>query len=230
MGIELERIEFRGNFLNVFRNKRMALGFTEIGFTGRDLAEYFPGTTGIELKQVHSNRILCSGRIRPETEGDGIILEERKKMAIIKTADCVPLFFWHRDFTEGGILHVGWKGLEQKIELALIKDLKNRRRNPKDFRFFLGPAIESECYPVGREVFLKFYRHFYRDQVFFHRADGQYSLDIKAALRLSLVHSGTTSDHIMDSKICTFCQQNRFPSYRRERGIKDRIFNFLVFF
>jgi YfiH family protein len=228
MAIALKRTKFRGKFLNIFRNEKLALGFTEIGFGLQDLADYFPGIHLVELKQIHSNRIFRSGGIRPGTKGDGIILENRNEMAIIKTADCVPLFFWEKNFSNGGIVHVGWKGLEQKIEAALIKNLKKHKRNPLDFRFFMGPAIEPTCYPVGPELVDRFKGYFYHEQVFPRSAAGKYSLDIKKAIRLSLIHWGIAGKDILDSNICTFCQPSRFPSYRRDQGKKDRIYNFLA--
>lgn len=231
MPIVLERIKFREKFINICRHEKMALGFTEIGFNLQDLSDYFPGIQLKQLKQIHSNRIFRSGRIRPVSRGDGIILDARNTIAIIKTADCVPLFFWNRDYTCGGIIHIGWKGLQKKIERILLKKLRQYGFDPADFRFFMGPCIEKSCYPVNRDVFERFEGYSYQERVFPALGGGRYTLDIKAAIRLSLTQTGISGrGKIMDANVCTYCTADRFPSYRRDQGVKDRILNFLVLF
>ncbi|MCK4836879.1 MAG: polyphenol oxidase family protein [Candidatus Aminicenantes bacterium] len=214
--------------MNIYQNNRIALGYTEIDFPLNDLSEYFHHLPVVELKQIHSNKILFSSEIRPGTSGDGIILDTIKRIALIKTADCVPLFFWNQDFSCAGIIHCGWKGLQKKIEKNLIDIIKERRITAEKFWFYLGPGIEKKCYPVGPELYESFYAHNYRKQVFSKKRRGGFFLDIKKAIFLSLIELGISSERIIDSNICTFCEENRFPSFRRDGKSKNRIYNFLL--
>ena len=99
--MKLQRKKFNGNFINVYETPRIILGFTEIHFSFTDLSRLFGPYKLIELKQVHSDIIHVSSQIEPGSKGDGIILDQKETMAVIKTADCTPLFFWYHGKTGG---------------------------------------------------------------------------------------------------------------------------------
>lgn len=228
MPFKVKRKELNNRFFNVFENNRLAFGFTERGFSLKDLGEYFNKLPVIQLKQIHSSIILYSDQIKPGASGDGIILNHRDHLGLIKTADCIPLSFWNENYQMGGIVHIGWRGLYQRIETGLLQILSNTQTKKENLWFHIGPAIEQNCYPVGPEIHELFNNHSFRDQVFSSNGEGQLYLDLKKALTLSLFDSGVAPQRIIDSRICNFCEQNRFPSFRRDGQSKKRIYNFLL--
>ncbi|NIM11247.1 MAG: hypothetical protein GTO45_04580 [Candidatus Aminicenantes bacterium] len=248
IAFEIKRRTFNESVINVYENHWMILGFTEIDFLMEDLAQMFHISPSrlIELKQVHSDTIwfssqLATGVERVQTEGDGIILDQRGRMAIIKTADCTPLFFWDQHYSSGGVIHIGWQGLLKGIEKKLVKllDEKSPEFNLQQMVVFLGPSIEAKCYEVGLDLRENFSGKTYRDDIFYiyksisndnqtDHTSHQMVMDVKKGIRLSLIESGIPEDHIIVSPLCTFCQSNRFPSHRRHPESDQRIYNFLM--
>jgi YfiH family protein len=229
MFIKTQRKTFNNRFLNTIENSRMIFGFTEKSFSLPDLASYLHDVPVLQLKQIHSDTILLSDKIKSGASGDGIILNQRNRLALIKTADCIPLTFWETTSMLGGIIHVGWRGLHQKIESKLLQILDEIRIDKENLKFYIGPSIESKCYPVGPEIYELFNGYAFRDKVFQRKNRVEFHLDLKNALTLSLISSGIKPDQIFDSNICNFCESERFPSYRRGDRSGKRIYNFLLF-
>jgi YfiH family protein len=235
--IKLQRKKFNGNFFNIYETPRVIMGFTEIHFSFIDLSRLFAPYKLIELKQVHSDIIHVSSQIETGSEGDGIILDQKDTMAVIKTADCTPLFFWYHDnnCSIGGVIHIGWRGLLKGIEKKLLELLAAKFVNIdiRRLNVFLGPSIEKNCYQVGPDLYEMFSSKTYRDDIFSplytdrNRKD-KYLLDVKKGIRLSLKESGIQEQRIWESTLCTFCEKDRFPSYRRCPTPGKRIYNFLL--
>jgi YfiH family protein len=156
-------------------------------------------------------------------------MREPGRLAVIKTADCIPLSFWEESSRIGGLIHVGWRGLLKGIESKLINLLKNIQVEYSKLAFFIGPSIEGPCYPVGKEVYEQFNNHPYQSQMFQRTRQGILNLDLKKGIKLTLTDSGIEPRRIYDSEICNLCEAQRFPSYRREGGVTHRIYNFLIF-
>jgi YfiH family protein len=227
---DFTRSAIDGKYLNHYENSHLCLGFTEKNVTLKDLASRFSVSKIVELKQIHSRIIRFSKDIRPTTEGDGIILTEPKTMAVIKTADCIPLFFWEDDYTTAGIIHIGWQGLLKGIEKALMVIIDILAIPRETLSFFLGPSIEKKCYEVGRDLFERFSAKSYRDLIFYPleiQNNTKYLMDLRKGLVLALQELGIKKSKIKSLNLCNFCQKERFPSYRREKGISDRIYNFI---
>ncbi len=216
---------FAGKRLFVHEEKSMCFGYTSIDFSSKDLRRLFPVPPLLFLKQVHSDRILSDGEWHAGSEADGLLLERPGVMAVIQTADCLPLFFFDRRRRRGGILHVGWRGLQQGIEQRLIARLGGELA---EFSFFLGPAIAGGCYEVGEELLELFAKKTYANGIFSKIHPGKYQLDIKSGLKRSLASAGVAAERIRDCGLCTHCSPGLFPSFRRDGGSGRRIFNFLL--
>lgn len=218
---------YKKNYLHLYQDQRVTFGFTEIGFSLPDLADYCRSEKIVHLKQVHSNKILLSSEIDENSRGDGIILDQCGVIAVIKTADCIPLFFWSDDFSTAGILHIGWQGLFAEIEKNLLAKLSNKVIKIESLNFFTGPGIEAGCYEVGNDLWLKFITNKNRNKIFYPHKGNQYKLDLKKGITLSLLDQGILPQKIHHSTICTFCN-DRFPSYRRQKTENQRLFNFII--
>jgi len=222
-----------GHFINYYENHRIVFGFTEIGFKLNDLSTYFPTQQLLGLKQVHSNIIRFASQTEPGMKGDGIILDKPGIIAVIKTADCTPLFFWDCQYSIAGLIHIGWQGLLKGIEKKMVGLLKEKSIPLENLHFYLGPAIEKRCYEVGQELYEKFFIKFYREDIFSYKSQSKkrerkYLMDVKKGISLSLQGSGVPGHRIVNPGLCTFCEAQRFPSYRRDKETASRIYNFLL--
>ena len=223
--LELQTRYFEGHAIHVYENTCIIFGFSEIHFSAAALQRFFKPKPLLFLKQIHSATIIKAREWQAVSEGDGLFLDEPGSVAVIQTADCLPLFYFADDFTSGGVIHVGWRGLWQGIEKKLLEMLPG---NPGKYFYFLGPAVEKKCYAVGAELHRLFKDKPYSENIFTLRQDGKYLMDIKAGLIMSLLNAGISAAQIQDCGLCTFCSKNRFPSYRRDGKTGKRIFNFLA--
>jgi YfiH family protein len=223
--IELTEKELAGHGFALHENESLAFGFTGVDFLASDLKRLFPSLLLLFLKQVHSDRIVNASDWRAGTEADGLFLDRPGVVAVIQTADCLPLFFFNDARSRGGVIHVGWRGLQQGIEEKLAVALGGEIGT---YSFFLGPAIEKKCYEVGEELPPLFAKKIYGKDIFSEKGRGKYDMDLKAGLKASLAALGVASGRIQDSGLCTFCTPGRFPSYRRDGKTGKRIFNFLL--
>lgn len=234
-----ERKAIGGHVVNVYESPAMIMGFTETDFPLDLLKDTFKPHRLVELKQIHSNTVWLSSQVQAGveggvTKGDAIILDQKNTMAVIKTADCTPLFLWSEEKEPvGAVVHAGWRGLQHDIERKAIDKLIETfpHTSPDKLHAFLGPAIEAQCYEVGKELYDSFSKKSYRDAIFLpHPKEDKLLMDVRKGVHLSLIESGIPQGHIVESPLCTFCEKNRFPSYRREPHIDGRIFNFMIVF
>lgn len=237
--MNLTREPLGAGFVHIYRSPRVIFGFSELGVTHKDLYELFHTGRSLkrtvirQLKQVHSDMVKPVSRLteKEEVEGDGIILDRPGLAGVIRTADCTPLFVWNDDGTVGAVIHVGWRGLQKGIELRAIEQIEHffPGISLSDLNAFLGPAIRQDCYEVGEEVYLEFAgKHYCADIFRPGKKPGKFLLDVKKGIVLSLQNAGVSATRILDSGICTYCERERFPSYRRLPGSGQRIYNFMI--
>ncbi len=223
-----------GTTITLFSGTQITFGFTEGAGDASILREFLehrgviaPGIPVFHLIQEHTNRIHRSDSVPPDTVGDGFLLDSPGTLGIIRTADCTPLFFWETIHGNAGLLHVGWKGLSLGIVENLLATLESGNGSSRNVHFYLGPAIEGDCYPVGEELL----DHFPQDSParagFRHTPGGLLVLDVRDGITCILRNSGIPADQVTRSPICTFCDP-RFPSFRRDGDGCGRILSFMV--
>lgn len=164
------------------------------------------------LEQVHGDRIIhvSSSRASSVPEADGMVTKERGLALVIRTADCLPVFFLDPDTPAVGICHAGWRGAKQGIALRTLETFQRSfQSNPGRLRVALGPSICPACYEVGGE----FQEYF---PGFVHRKGTSHFLDLKGAVRQQLTRGGVRPESIQDSSLCTACSSDRFFSARKE--------------
>ncbi|RME89202.1 MAG: laccase domain-containing protein [Candidatus Hydrogenedentota bacterium] len=111
------------------------------------------------LQQVHGSEYIDLRKNIPENNGvsfdqeaDAIISNQKDYALVIKTADCVPIFFWHPEKLLFGGIHVGWRGLAKKTITKTLQAVDDR----ENLYFWVGPHIQPLSYEVGEEVYSLF--------------------------------------------------------------------------
>lgn len=154
------------------------------------------------LNQFHGTGILTDPA--GTEEGDGMILTGRGRYPGIRTADCLPVFFWSRTFAAA--LHAGWRGIAEGIAGRML------RRLPAvpDF-VLLGNCICAECYSVGEDVRIRVAGPVRASC----HPPGR--IDLKLAIHDQLEEAGLPPDTVVFSMPeCTCCSGDMFHSYRRD--------------
>ena len=175
-----------------------------------------------DLEQVHGNRVHVTSRPFSRREGDGLLTRGRGLALLIRTADCVPVFFLDRKVGAAGICHAGWRGARQGIVGKMIEGFAQEFGSKNEsIQAAIGPAIREMCYEVGPEfegyfpgrVRLKGRRRFF---------------DLVGVLKEQLSQAGIRSEAISDCGFCTACSVDRFFSARREGTETGRLISAIV--
>ncbi len=178
----------------------------EIAQIEAELKQKFGLSTLWRPHQIHSNMIFVDG----EGEGDGIIIT-KPSIALIRTADCVPVVLFDRVADIAGVFHSGWRGTELKIVSKGVKKMKEL--GCRNISAVIFPAIGFCCFEIGEELL----ERFKNVEIPTERRGGKLYADLKTAIKNELRNGGVTD--ISDQSECTFCGEGYF-SYRRDRTEK----------
>ena len=184
-----------------------------VGFNSRSL---------IIPNQIHSTHILfCSdqGRI---PECDGVFSTNPNLVCSIQVADCMPVYFAHQTEPVFGLVHAGWQGLVNGIFSDSGTVLKHHDQVLPDFEIVIGPSIQNCCFEVSDDVVNQFDTSFVEE-----KKNGKYRVDLQGLALDRLGRSGFIKDKIQILPDCTFCQGQRYHSYRRNGKKAGRMIGLL---
>lgn len=134
----------------------------------------------------------------------------------ITVADCLPVFLAAGPWL--GIAHAGWRGTAGGIAANLAREIGARGGGgPAGVRAWIGPGVGPCCYEVGPDVAAQF------PAAAVEAAGTSLRLDLRDAVRRSLVAAGVPADAIAVADACTSCLPERFFSYRRDGARSGRM-------
>lgn len=178
-------------------------------------------------KQVHGTDLVHVDACNPasvqqcrseaDAGADGVVITCSDVAALLCFADCMPVVL----VAPGGafsVVHAGWRGVYGHIVPKALDALcQEANVRAFDCNAYIGPHIHEECFEVGADLADKFGDAFGSDCV----ADGRH-VDLGAAMRTSLLQMGVNPDRIVDAQVCTACANDRFFSYRAQKGVCGR--------
>lgn len=186
----------------------------------------FPANELISVPQIHSDIVIDTNKemlgegVFRDTDkaGDGYIITERGIFAAVKTADCVPILICDEKREICCAVHAGWRGTFSGIAARAVRKMLSLGSRPDDIVVAIGPAINGECYEVGREVYEAASLTGVRlDDCFIPRGD-KYLCDLKRANALILQGAGVPAENIDICSLCTHCESELFYSHRKSGG------------
>lgn len=197
------------------------------------ISSYFPVTPKniIFLNQIHSDLVIKKLDKRPSfSKADGIITSIKGLALAIKTADCLPIFLFDSNKKIISAIHAGWRGTALKIVKKAIKKLKQDFNcKPADIYAFLGPAINGNCYEVGKDVFEYFNFLGKKKYDFFNKSKSKkFFMDLKGINIYLMEEEGILSENIEVCDLCTHCEKELFYSYRRDGLNAGRNISFIL--
>jgi polyphenol oxidase len=166
------------------------------------------------LVQTHSNICIDIDR-SAERNGDAVITRQANKVLVIMTADCVPIILTNKTGSVAAAIHAGWRGLNNGVIDNTIQAL--RADNPsanQELIAWVGPHICEKCYQVGQEMHDNFAKNNIElAKCFYYRDDSYYA---NLSQMAEMILSKNQMVQVVQSKLCTFEQDELFYSYRRE--------------
>ena len=168
--------------------------------------------------QTHSNKVRFVNEPLQKHKMDGFIASNKNIVLSIKVADCIPLFLHDEKTGLFGLIHSGWRGTVGEIAINSIKKMIQNGGNPLHIRAVLGPSICQNHFEVKNDIVSQFHSKYVVP-----KRDASFRVDLKEIVIDQLVSMGINSNSIHDSGLCTFCREDLFFSYRRDKELNGRM-------
>lgn len=165
------------------------------------------------LKQVHGIAVADLDHVAPDAAliADAAVTGKKSRVAVVLTADCMPLFLCDVHGTRVAVAHAGWRGMAAGVIEATVEALWTK---PGDVLAWMGPTIGPAAFEVGPEVRAAFMEvDPSAGAAFVARAGGKFMADLYALARQRLQRAGVAS--VTGGGFCTNRDSERFFSYRR---------------
>jgi YfiH family protein len=168
------------------------------------------------LKQIHSNLVLRADQPGNLGQGDALITNQPGLAISVRTADCYPILLVDARHHAVAAIHAGWRGTAAKIVIKTLERMNAEFGTElNDVAAAIGPGIGVCCYEVGKDVSKQF--------GFAEKTHVNLALEN----RKQLESSGVPAQNIQALDVCTFCDAERFFSYRREKDKAGRMTSFI---
>ncbi|WP_018652246.1 peptidoglycan editing factor PgeF [Actinobacillus capsulatus] len=167
------------------------------------------------LTQTHSTRVIRLPYDGDNLEADAVYTNQPNQVCLVITADCLPVLFCSKDGKEVAAAHAGWRGL---CDGVLENTVVEFSCSPTEICAWLGPAIGSTKFQVGKEVMEQFCAFDPQAEQAFvadPTVRGKFLGNLYQIAQQRLNKFGITE--ISGGEHCTVTEQERFFSYRRDK-------------
>ncbi len=218
----LEHLPEQGWWLTRWGSSRVMAGVTD-RHTERSalLRRVRSLRVSVETEQVHGSSIAAIDHpfesSDPIAGCDGLLTSHPGVALLIRTADCLPLFFAEPSRGIIGLAHAGWRGLAAQLPLRMLAAFRHLYHvRAEALHVAIGPAIRSCCYEIGPEFASRF-------APFVHRRGDHRTCDLIGVAIDQLRQGGVRAERIADCHQCTACDTQRWFSLRREGQATGRL-------
>jgi polyphenol oxidase len=173
-------------------------------------------------KQVHGNKVLLATHPQKAEGYDAIITNKKNVYVMVATADCTPILIYDKKNKAVAAIHAGWRGTVANIVSETLNAMRdNFGTRGEDCFAFIGACICENEFEVGDEVAEKFNA----SQKRFDPGRNKHLVDLKKANADQLKSFGILSENIEVSEYCTIKNNDKFYSYRHEKGKTGRMYS-----
>ncbi len=151
---------------------------------------------------------------------DAVITNKPNVFACVSIADCTPVLIFDTKNKASAAIHAGWRGTVANIVTETLKAMQvNYGTKGEDCLAFIGACIGEKNFEVGEEVAIQFNDDVKR----FDSEKKKYFVDLKKENKKQLLQFGLKESNIEISNYCTIADNDKFFSYRKEKGVTGRM-------
>lgn len=200
------------SIINIFTNKNIFTILKEL-----NLNNYY------EVKQTHSDIIHIIDNNYTKTQiGDALITKEKNMPIIIKVADCIPILLYDKENKIIALIHSGWKGTLEYITNKTIKIMQDKYNSkPQNINVYIYPSIRQCHFEIEEDVYKLFKDKIKNIDKYTIKKDIKYYINLQSIIIDNLKELGI--NNIIDTNICTYCNHNKYYSYRYNHTDKRNI-------
>ena len=162
------------------------------------------------INQTHGTRTVTLEQ-EVSRDADAAITRVPGTIAVVMTADCLPVLLCNRDGSEVGAVHAGWRGLQAGVIQSALATMKSPNQQ---LLAWIGPGISQACFEVGDEVRTAFMDVMQDAQTCFSaHGEGHWLCDLGGLAERVLKSQGVGK--VFRDSYCSYRDADRFYSYRR---------------
>lgn len=172
--------------------------------------------------QTHTTNVVVAEETDSLDDVDGLLTFRSDYAVGVRTADCVPVVLYAPTIGCVAAVHSGWRGTIGGIVTSALRRMISRGADPAEIRAVIGAAICGECYEVSQQMCDDFVSTGLSAGV------RNRHIDLREVVRSQIEACGVPSGNIAVDVDCTRHSVDaqgryKFPSWRREPGVADRI-------
>jgi polyphenol oxidase len=165
---------------------------------------------------------------KEEVRCDAMLTNEKNVFLFLKTADCAPVILYDGTKKVLGLIHIGWKNVENEIMKKVVKICKTRYKiDSKNLQIYIGPYVHKNSYIKENPSQLKDSKwKNYLSEVNLNT----YKIDFIGLFKAQLMGLGVKKSNIFDCNIDT-ARDHRFYSHLisiKENGANEGRFACVV--
>ena len=179
---------------------------------------------GIDINNVVSTNLIHETNIAVVGEKDkgqiilntdGLITDKQNIFLTVTVGDCVPIYFFDEKKKIIGLAHAGWRGVVKNISKALIEKMVSEfESNAEDLSVYIGPHLQKRHFEIKEDIESQF------ENEFILKENGIIKVDLLSMIKQQLLSLGVKSENISSSDECTYCNKEKYFSYRRDKPEK----------
>jgi len=169
------------------------------------------------LRQVHGATVVDAARPNEPADADAAFTSDARVICVVSVADCMPVFFADGNARCVAVAHAGWRGMAAGVIQNSVRTMRKHLREP-DARIlaWLGPAIGPARFEVGVDVLAAMcVRLPLAAEAFTAIGNGKFVASLPMLARQALAQVAV--DDVAGGDLCTYSDEARFYSYRRDR-------------
>lgn len=176
-------------------------------FSKKDLKVFY-------LEQEHGTQFHeISAQTNLPLIGDASYTTEKNIALVIKTADCIPLFFWSEEPRVIGAIHSGWRGTAKNITQIVCSELLHKFQL-KNLNFFICPCIRQQHYEIDEDVALLFQEDYPQS---LEKRGKKYLFGNDLVVK-EQIQALPLKTYLEDSEICNYSNTDYYSHRRKEKG------------
>jgi len=141
---------------------------------------------------------------------------------IIKVADCIPILLYDKENKVLALVHSGWKGTLSNITIKTIQKMISIYNSKKEnIQVVIYPSIRQCHFEVDIDVYTLFKNKINNIDKYTIKNNNKYYIDMQSIIKDNLKQIGI--NNIIDTNICTYCNKDKYHSYRYNHTDKRNI-------
>ncbi len=144
---------------------------------------------------------------------DGLYTDSKKLCLALTVADCYPIYFFDPQSRAAGLAHCGWRGCVSELILNMVGAFQS---DPGRILAGVGPDIGACHFEIQDDIKTSFEN--FPGAIM--RRGRKIFVNLPLIIKAQLASAGIKPENIEFAGECTYCEPDRYFSFRRDKPAK----------